>query len=137
MSLSKNILKSKDETNKKSILEIICLVLGFPIWLLCLIAAFSIFLSIYIILWSLIICFWAILASLLGFSIGMILSGIPIFFETNLIGIAMISVGIICIGLAILLFFICKMTTNGIVVLTRKITLWIKSIFFKKEEANE
>jgi len=127
--------KPSNETRRKlTTWEIVFLVITFPIWLPMLITIFSIILSIYIVIWSIIISLWAIWGSIVGVALSMILSGIPfIFSNTNLIGIAMISVGIICIGLSILLFFGCKVTTKGLIILTNKFILWIKNIFKKRE----
>jgi len=136
--LKQDILKGKAKSNKKrNTWEIILLALGSPIWISLLIAILSIFFSIYIALWSIIIGLWATFASVLGCACAGILTGAVFAFgNNNLTGLAMIGIGIVCIGLSILLFFGCKMTTKGILLLTKKIVLWIKNYFPKKEVAN-
>lgn len=48
---------------------------------------------------------------------------------------AMLSAGIVCAGLAISMFFGSKEASTGIVALIRRITVWIKNRFIKKEAA--
>ena len=52
-----------------------------------------------------------------------------------LVGIAMIGAGMVFAGLAIFVFYGCKAATNGALSLTKKLVLWIKNRFKKKEEA--
>ena len=50
-------------------------------------------------------------------------------------GIVTLSAGIICAGLSIFMFFGCRETARGILILTRKITIVIKNRFIGKGEA--
>lgn len=131
--IKQQILKTSEDTKIKSNLwKKIFLILGSPIWLSLLIALFSILLSIYIILWSVIVCLWAIFGSILGFALAMILSGIPFTFDNNILaGVAMISAGIICTGLSILMFIGCKAATKAIILVTKKLFYRLKTIFKK------
>lgn len=114
--------------------EIILLVLGSPIWLSLLIAAFAIILAAYIVIWSVVIAFWSIVASFAACSIGGILSAVVFAFQGNsLTGVAMLSAGVCCAGLSIFLFFGCKAVTKGILFLTKKMALGIKTLFVGKE----
>lgn len=114
--------------------EIVLLVLGSPIWLSLLIAAFIVILAAYIVMWSVIISLWAIEASLAACSLGGVIATAFFAFQGNgLIGIAMLGAGIFCMGLSIFLFFGCKEATYGILLLTKKMALGIKSLFVGKE----
>lgn len=134
--LKKESSSLKEETTKRiKVWQIVFLVLGCPIWLSLLIALFVIIFSIYITLWGLIISLWTVFGSVIGSSIGSIIAGIVIVFSSNnLLGIAMIGVGIFCLGLSIFLFYGCKMASKGIIFFTRRIFLSVKSRFVKKEE---
>ncbi len=132
--------KIKKERNKPvnqlKAWTIVLLVLGSPIWLSLAIAAFSIILSLYISLWSVIISLWAVFGSLIGCTLGGIVSGAVLSICGNgLTGIAMIGASIFCAGLAIFLFFGCNAATKGGLLLTKKLPLYIKKCFVKKEEA--
>ncbi len=115
--------------------EIVLLALGSPIWLSLGVAAFAVILSLYVVLWSLIVSVWAVFGAFIGCSLGCIVSGIGLIcVGKGLTGIAMISAGLVCTGLAIFLFFGCHAATKGTLILTKKITLGIKNRFVKKEE---
>ncbi|MBQ2735448.1 MAG: DUF1700 domain-containing protein [Clostridia bacterium] len=115
--------------------EIVLLAVGSPIWLSLGIAAFAVFVSLYAVLWSLIVSIWAVFVSLVacafgGASAGIVLAVIGKPFS----GVALLAAGIFCVGLAIFLFFGCKAATKGVLLLTKKISLGIKTCFVKKEE---
>ena len=116
--------------------EIVLLALGSPIWLSLGVAAFAVILSVYVSLWSVIISLWAVFVSFIACSLGLIATGIArSAIDNELIGRALIGGGVLFAGLSIFMFFGCKASTKGIVLLTKKIVLWIKKCFIKKEEA--
>ncbi len=116
--------------------EIVLLVLGSPIWLSLLIAAFAVILSFYGVLWSAIISLWAVFGSLIGCAFGGIAAGMGFSFGDNgFTGMAMIGAGVVCAGLSIFMFYGCKAATKGILILTKKLVIWMKNRFVKKEGA--
>ena len=130
---AKEIMKPKKRLN---ILEIVLLVLGSPIWLSLLIAAFAVIFSLYVVLWSVIISLWAVFGSLAGCSAGVIAAGIGLACNSNVLtGTAMIGAGFVCAGFSIFVFFGCRAVTKAVMILTKKLVLWIKSCFIKKEGA--
>lgn len=46
----------------------------------------------------------------------------------------LLAAGLVCAGLAIFLFFGCKAATKGIVALTRRIAVWTKNRFLRRED---
>ena len=131
--IAKERIKSK---RRLSAGEIVLLALGSPIWLSLGIAAFAVILSLYISLWAVIISLWAVFASFVGCSIGGILACIIFNVGGNgASGLAMLAAGIVCAGLAIFMFYGCKAAIKGTLILTKKIAIWIKNCFIKKEEA--
>ena len=116
--------------------EIVLLVLGSPIWLSLGIAAFAVILSLYISLWAVIISLWAVFASLAACSIGGVLACVIFTVGGNgTSGLAMLAAGIVCAGLAIFMFYGCKAVTDGTLILTKKMAIWTKNCFIKKEVA--
>lgn len=115
--------------------EIALLALGSPIWLSLLIAAFAVVFSVYAVAYSLLISIWAVELSLAGCAVGGIIS-LPFFIiQGNPAGgFAILGVGIVCAGLSVLIFSACKATTKGILVLTKKSIVGIKSLFIAKEK---
>lgn len=113
---------------------ILLMTIGSPVWIPLLIAAFAVMLSIYAVLWSVVASVWAVFASLIGSAFGaFVAGGIFAVGVSAPTGIAMLGVGLVCAGLAILAFFGCKAATNGIARLTKTIAVGIKKCFVKKE----
>ncbi len=131
--IARERMKSKRRRNAG---EIVLLALGSPIWISLGIAAFAIMLSLYISLWAVIISLWAVFASLAACSIGGVLACVIFAVGGNgASGVAMLAAGIVCTGLAIFMFYGCKAATKGTLVLTKKMAIWIKNCFIKKEVA--
>ena len=130
--IAKERIKSK---RRLSVLEIILLVIGTPIWLSLTIAAGAVILSLYIALWSVIISLWVSFGSLVIAAIGVTVAAIVmICFGHSLTGIATLGAGIVCAALSIFMFYGCKAITNGILIFTRKMAIRIKNCFVKKED---
>lgn len=115
--------------------EIVLLALGSPIWLSLAITAAAVMFAIIVSLWSVILSLWAVFASLAVSAVAAVPTGA--FFAVGghgAAGLAMLSAGLVCAGLTILLFFGCMGAMKGILQLTKKITLWTKDRFIKKED---
>ena len=131
--IAKERIKSK---RRWSAGEIVLLALGSPIWLSLAIAAFAVILSLYIVLWAVIISLWAVFASFAACSIGGVLACVVFAVGGNgASGVAMLAVGIVCAGLAIFMFYGCKAATKGTLIFTKKMAIWTKNYFIKKEVA--
>lgn len=114
--------------------EIVLLVLGSPIWLSLLIAAFATIFSAYIVIWSAVVTLWSVGASLAACSLGGIVSAVVFALQGyGFTGFAMLSAGICSAGLSIFSFFGCKAATRGVLLLTKKMALGIKTLFVGKE----
>lgn len=133
-SLVKIVRKKIRPQRRLSALEIVLLALGSPIWLSIIISALAIILSLYISFWAIIVSFWAAFVAVACFALCIIVFGAIIAVKSNLLkGIAIIISGLICVGLAILLYFICIVVTKGAVALTKKLVNWLKNRVLKKE----
>ena len=130
---------AKERIKKKRRLatwEIILLAVGSPVWLSLLIAAAAVLLSLYASLWSVLVSLWAAFASLAGGALGGLAGGTVFLFSVGVpVGLAVIGGGLVCAGLSIFLFFGCRAATKGTLIFTKRITLWTKRLFLKKEEA--
>ena len=131
--IAKERIKSK---RRLRVGEIVLLALGSPIWLSLGIAAFAVILSLYISLWAVIISLWSVFVSLAACSIGSVPACIIFTVGGDgASGVAMLAAGIVCAGLSIFIFYGCKAATDGTLILTKKIAIWIKNCFIKKEVA--
>lgn len=116
--------------------EIVLLILGSPAWLPLLVAAFSVFLSVYVVIWSVIISLWAVDVSFAAGFLGGIIGGVILLcLGEGTQGFLMICAGLILAGMAVFLFFGCKLVTKGALLLTKKIALAVKFRFLRKENA--
>lgn len=120
--------------HRLQIWEIILLVLGAPIWFSLLVSAVAVVFSVYVVLWAVILSLWASeLALIAGALCGVATGAIRFFRGERAQGAVLIGAGLFLAGLSIFLFFGCKAATEGIVALTKKIALWVKSLFLRKE----
>ena len=133
---SKNKTKNQNTTvkRKKSWWEITLLAVGSPVWLSLLISFFAVILSLYISLWAVVISFYAADLSLLlsGFAV---LAGIVFIFTDGLsVGLLIIAGGLICIGISIIFFYVCKYTAKFAIFITKKLARLIKNSFIRREQ---
>ena len=116
--------------------EVVLLAAGSPVWFSLLVAAFAVVFSLYVVLWSIIISFWAVFVSLAACALAGVTAGAVFTANGNIpSGLALIGAGAVCAGLSIFFFIGCRAATQGAVLLTQKITLWLKNRFTKKEAA--
>ena len=134
--IAKERIKSK---RKPGAWEIVLLAVGSPIWLSLIVVALAVILSLYVILWSVIVTLWAVFGALCATSFGGVVAGIILSVVGHVpSGIALIGMGVLLAGLSIFSFFGCRAATKGILILSKKIILLIKSCFIKKGgNANE
>ena len=135
-SLTKLVKEKIKPSRRMKTWEIVLLVLGSPLWLSLIIAAIAVVISIYLSVWAVVISLWLVFASFVGSAIGCVFGGVLVMFGgAYLTGVALIGAGLFCAGLAIFMFFGCKMVTKGVLKLTRKMIIGIKNYFVKKEDA--
>ena len=130
------IVKEKIKSRRKpTALEIVLIVLGFPLWFPLIIAAIAVVLSLYVSLWAVIVSFWAVFVSFLLSGIAGILLGLLQAVNVNLFrGMAFMGAGLFLVGLSILTFMFCKIITVGMAKLTKAFFVWLKNRFVKKGE---
>ncbi len=117
-----------------SALHITLLVLCSPLWLSLLIAGFAVIISVYAVLWSVLIGLWATFGGLAGGTVGGILGGLLLLCLSSApAGAATIGGGLVCAGLSILFFFVCKAATRATLMLSNKLAALVVRIFRKKE----
>ena len=112
---------------------VLLLILGSPIWIAILASLFAVVLTLYISLWVIVISLWAVFASLAACGLAGVAGGIGFACGGHVLpGIALSGAGLVCAGLAILLFFGCRAATKGTAILGKKIFILIKKCFRKK-----
>ena len=116
--------------------EIVLIVLGFPVWFPLLVAAGAVVLSLYIVLWALLIALWAIEVSLwLCVPTGIAAAAVYFAQGSAVPALMMLGAALLLAGLSIFAFFGCAAASKGVLALTKKVGLGIKSLFIRKENA--
>lgn len=116
--------------------EIVLLVLGSPVWLPLLAAAVMVILSVYVTLWAGV---FTLYAGNLSVAAGAVAGVFGLFRMLSMgqvaEGILFLGGGLVCLGLAILLFFGCNQVAKGLIWLTKRGLLALKGCFVRKEAA--
>ena len=115
--------------------EIVLLVLGSPVWIPLAIAVVAVLLSVYAVLWAVVICVYAVDFS---FAVGTLAGVVGVFAYLkagNPVGaLFSLGTGIVCAGLAILMFFVSVWITKAVIKLGGRILLGIKISFVGRED---
>lgn len=115
--------------------EIVLLAVGSPVWGSLLIAVFAIVFSLYLSMWAVIGALWSVFSSLVVCAIGCVVSGVGLAVTVSGVsGLIAVAAGLLTGGLSIFAFYGCLAASRGGAFLTRKLPLWIKGIFIKKED---
>ena len=118
----------------KKTLLVLLLILGLPLWFPLLVAAAAVAVSLYVSLWAVMVSLWSVFASLAACALaGVVVGAVFALGGKMLPGLAMVSAGLVCGGLAIFLFFGCRAATKATVLLLQKTVQWLRSCFRKKE----
>lgn len=116
--------------------EIVLLVVGSPLWLALGIALLAVILALYVVLWALLVVLWAVEVSFIASALACVASAVYLFTQgESIYALMALGAGLFLAGLSIFLFFGCVAASKGIVKLTGKIAVGIKSLFIRKENA--
>lgn len=130
------LVKEKVKPNRSlKAWEIVLIILGFPVWFPLLIAAVSVIFAFYITIWSLIISLWAAELAIAVGALALIAAAVLFTVQGHApTGLAALGAGLLAAGVSVFLFFGCRAATKGILLLTKKVALGVKSLFIKKED---
>ncbi|MBP3313536.1 MAG: DUF1700 domain-containing protein [Oscillospiraceae bacterium] len=122
--------EEKKAKKKWGALEIVLLILGFPLWFPLIVTVFSVVLTVYIVLWTAVISLYALPVSLGVSALGMAVA-CGICAVTGQIAFALLALGacLALVGLTIFSFLLCNLCVKAVAWCTK--TLWkvIKGIF--------
>lgn len=114
--------------------EILLLVLGFPVWFPLLLAAAIVLLAVFIVLFAVVITLFAVDLALAAVLIGGVAGGTVLLILWNVpLGLTLFGAGLLCGGLAILLFFGSLAATKGILYLVKVTVRGVGNLFFRRE----
>ena len=133
MPLTKLVKTRVRPKNGWSVLAIILVILGSPIWLSIALAMFAVMISIYVVIWSVVIVLFAVVLSILAagvagvalFTVNIMLAPIP--------ALLVFGLGLICLGLTIPAFLGAVAVAKLICKLTGYLAKGVRSLFIRKE----
>lgn len=133
--LSKIVKKKITAKTKPSVLTVVLLIFGSPIWLSLAIVLFAIIFSIFVVLWSVAVVLWSVFVSFLLAAVGTLLYGIiTCFLRGGVIAAVIFSSALIIGGLSVFMFYISKSVTKLMAFITRKTVLSVKKSIIKRGE---
>lgn len=131
------IVKEKVRPKRSlSALEIVLIILGFPLWFPLLAAFFSVILAVVVALWSVIVSLYAVDLALLLAGVGCIFGSVITFiFGSMPLGLVILAAGLILGGLAVLFFLLFNVITKGFLWLHKQFFLGLKRCIIGKGSA--
>ncbi len=132
--IAKKKLKSKRKLNT---LEIVLLIVGFPLWFSLLAGGISVILALYAAIWTVVICLWAIVVScgVTAFA-SVILFIVYVCSGEPSLGFGLFAAALVLLGVAMLFIIASKYLTDITIKLPKMLFRWIKSLFIIKEDVN-
>ena len=113
--------------------EIVFLVLGSPIWLSLLLAAVAVVLGVYAVLWSLILCLYAVELSLMAAGVmGAFLFVFYLADQSLPAALFVLGAGLVSAGLVFPMHAASAKATKGMVWISKRLFLGMKSFFVRK-----
>lgn len=133
--VKQRVKETKERSGGTRPLWIALAIVGFPIWLPLLITAAALVLTVYVVLWAVIISLYAVVLSLAAAGVAGIVGGfwfLPAGWSSALL---CFGGGLVCAGLAILLFFAFTQVARWLLLLGKKLWLGVKALFIRKKES--
>ena len=127
------IKKEKQKSSDNTLLIVLLLVLGFPVWFPLLLTAVIVFAAVYIVIFALIISVFAVVVSHFVCGVALIPVGFFIISQTAAGTLAIVGAGFLLIGISFLLVLPAKYIIIGLITLTRVMLHGIKSIFIGRK----
>ena len=114
--------------------EAVLIVLGFPVWFLLLIAAGAVILSFYLVVWALLVSLWAAELSLWVCAPGALAAAVIYAAQGDILPALMaLGTALLIAGLSIFMFFGCAAASRGVLKVTKKAGVGVKSMFIRRE----
>ena len=128
------LIKDRVRPQKRlSVLTIILLSLGSPVWLALVISAFAVVISVYASVWACLVSLWATFVAVGVAAVGGLFLGvINIFFSGLPMGLMLIGASVFCLGFSIFLYYACIYSSKWIIVLTKNIAVFTKKCIIGK-----
>lgn len=121
--------KKEKRTKPLGMGAVLLLVLGSPVWFSLLVAAFCVVLSLWVCMWAVVISLWAVPIALIACLPAALVAALFIPSVAGPVTLAVVGAGLVCAGLAIIMFFVCKAFTKVCALASVGLGRGMKSIF--------
>ena len=129
-----NTPAEKCKAKSRSTGTVLLLVLGSPVWFSLLVAAFSVVLSLWVSMWAVAISLWSVVVALAVCLPAALLAALFVPAVAGSATLAAVGAGLVCAGLGIIMFFVCKGLTKGCAAVTKGLGRGIKAMFLGRSE---
>jgi len=113
-------------------LNIVLLILGFPVWFPILMAFLAVVLSVYVVIWSVVVVLFAVVFAIAASGLALIVGGIWDIISNPLTALMILGAGVALAGLAVFAFLGAVYAAKGLAKLTVLIAKGVKSLFIRK-----
>ena len=136
--LSKLAKKKLNNRNKLSTLNIVFLIIGFPLWFSLLAAGFAVIISVYAALWSVVISLWAVVVSCGATSLASLLLFMIYLSEGNsALAFGLLGTSLMLLGISGLFLLLSNYLTKFAIKVPKLLFKWIKRLYIVKEVQDE
>ena len=131
--LSRLVREKVGARKKRRTWQTVLLAVGAVVWVPLLIAFLAVIFSLYIALWAVVISLYAVCLALAVAGVCALPGAVLLAVRGNLpAAAAFLGAGIFCAGLAILMFFLCRRITKGVIKLTGNMIRKIKALLLRR-----
>lgn len=130
------LMRERVMPKKFSTLSLVLIIVGSPIWLSLGIAAAAVIFSVYVLLWSIVVTLYACFVSAAAMVPYSLFAAVLSFAGRGAMpGVAWIGAALVCAGASILLLMLSNLTARTMLLIGKRIWLWIKSLFVRRRDA--
>ena len=112
--------------------EIVLIILGFPLWFPLLVVLGAILFTVYMVILSLIVSVWAVELALVVGIFGGLVAAVIYFLQSRVLpAMLLLAAAFLVAGLSVFVFYGCIAASKVIIKLTKKVGIGIKSLFIR------
>lgn len=113
--------------------ELLLLIVGAPLWIPLMVAAACVFLAVYLVIWTAVLALWSVVAALLASAgFGLVTFVVLLLQGSVTTAFFILGAALFCGGLGIFSLFPVKWLSRGLIRLTGRFIVAVKSIFVQK-----
>ena len=132
--VKQRVKEKKERSGGSKTLWVVLAVVGFPVWLPLLIVAAVLVLTVFIVLWAVIVSLYAVVLGVAAGAVGGVIGGLWLLPAGWPGALFCVGGGLVCAGLAVLLFIAFTALAKGLARMSRGFWRWVKARFAGRKE---